>query len=164
MIKEQQKITNNMLVSIEFELKNNGTGEMIDSNKGLEPLQFITGQNEIIPKLEGKIRGMYVGEEAMVVVAKEDAYGEYDNEATQLHPIERFAGMQLEVGLPLVGHDENGQQVHAKVLEVGEKDVKVDLNHPLAGIDLLFNFKILDAEIQPEKKSGGCGPSCGCKS
>ena len=159
-------ITNNMLVSIEFELKDNATQEIIDSNKDQNsPLDFITGQNEIIPKLESKIRTMNVGESAQVVVEKNDAYGEYDENAIQIHQKDKFGDMQLEVGLPLVGHDEHGQQVHARVIAIEGDNVKVDLNHPLAGKDLLFDFKILEAKIQAEQpKTGGCGPSCGCKS
>lgn len=157
-------ITNNTLVSIEFELKNNTTKETIDSNKGQDLLQFTTGRNEIIPKLESKIRTMNVGEAATVVVEKSEAYGEYDEAAVEVHPLEKFDGIELEIGLPLVGHDENGNQVHAKVIGLDDKEVKVDMNHPLAGIDLLFDFKVVDAIIQPEvEKSGGCGPSCGCK-
>ena len=162
-------ITENMLVSIEFELKDNSSQEVIDSNKGQDsPLEFVTGQNEIIPKLESKIRTMNVGEAAQVVVEKSDAYGEYDEKAIQIHTKDKFGDMQLEVGIPLVGHDENGQQVHARVVGIEGEEVKVDLNHPLAGKDLLFDFKVLDVKIQTEvpeaPKAGGCGPSCGCKS
>lgn len=158
-------ITDNTLVSIEFDLRNNATNEMIDSNKGQDLLQFTTGNNEIIPKLESKIRTMNIGDAATVLVEKTDAYGEYDENAIQVHSRDKFDGIELEVGVPLVGHDEHGNQVHARVLELSDNDVKVDMNHPLAGIDLLFDFKVVDAQIQPEpeKKSGGCGPSCGCK-
>jgi len=157
-------ITVNTEVSIEFDLKDNKTQELIDSNKGQEVMKFVTGKNEIIPKLESKIRSMNVGDAAQVLVESTEAFGAYDETAVQVHPREKFDGMNPEVGMPILGHDENGNQYSATIIDITDKEVKVDLNHPLAGKDLLFDFKILDAQLMPElpKTGGGCGPSCGC--
>jgi FKBP-type peptidyl-prolyl cis-trans isomerase SlyD len=38
--------------------------------------------------------------------------------------------------------DQNGDLVDGKILEVGEEVVKVDFNHPLAGVNLHFSGTI----------------------
>jgi len=46
-------ITNeNCVVGIEYEVKEAGTTEIVDTNKGAQPLEFIIGKGQIIPGLE----------------------------------------------------------------------------------------------------------------
>ena len=40
--------------------------------------------------------------------------------------------------------DENGYPLSGKILEVSNESVLVDFNHPLAGLDLYFEGKILE--------------------
>ena len=51
-------IENNMVVSLEYELRDKATSDIIDSNVGESPLEFITGRNHIIPGLESEILNM----------------------------------------------------------------------------------------------------------
>ena len=37
----------------------------------------------------------------------------------------------------------DGRQIPAKIIEVGEKDITIDLNHPLAGKNLTFKVKVV---------------------
>jgi len=56
-------ITNeNCVVGIEYEVKEAGTTEVVDSNKGAEPLEFIVGLGQVIPGLEKALVGMNEGE------------------------------------------------------------------------------------------------------
>ena len=72
--------------------------------------------------------------------------------------------------VPLMTGD--GQRVNASVVEIKPDIVVVDLNHPLAGADLIFEGEILESrpatneEIQELVKmmSGGDGCGCGCDS
>ena len=41
-------IENNQVVSMEYEVKEEGTNEILDSNIGGKPLEFIMGAGEII--------------------------------------------------------------------------------------------------------------------
>ncbi len=42
--------------------------------------------------------------------------------------------------------DESGKKRFVTIVEVKEKSVVVDLNHPLAGKELLFEVEVLDIE------------------
>ena len=167
----------NQIVSIEYEVRDGDT--VVDSNVGGAPLVFMFGKGQIIPGLENGIADMAIGEKGEVVVKPEDAYGELDENAKQEVPKDQFAGIDLEVGMTLYGQGEDGGTVQVTVAEIGEENVIIDFNHPLAGKELMFNVTInnireASAEevmtgIPAENKQAdeGCcgtggGTGCGC--
>jgi FKBP-type peptidyl-prolyl cis-trans isomerase SlyD len=168
-------ITNeNCVVGIEYEVKQAGTTEVVDSNKGAEPLEFIIGKGQIIPGLENALVGMAKGESGDIMVSAADAYGDLNPEAVQTLPIEQFDGVDLVEGMTLFGQGEGGQQVQVTVTSFDDKEVNIDFNHPLAGKDLMFSVTVVSAreatadEVTsgvvggaPEA-AGSCGTGCGC--
>jgi FKBP-type peptidyl-prolyl cis-trans isomerase SlyD len=146
----------NSVVGIEYEVKEAGTTEVVDSNRGGQPLEFITGKGHIIPGLENALEGMSVGESGDILVKAVDAYGEYNAEAIQTLPIEQFEGIELQEGLTLYGQGEEGQTIQVTVKSFDDKEVSVDFNHPLAGKDLMFSVKVLSArEATADEASSG---------
>jgi FKBP-type peptidyl-prolyl cis-trans isomerase SlyD len=164
-------ITNeNSVVGIEYEVKEAGTTEVVDTNKGAEPLEFITGKGHIIPGLEEALVGMSEGESKDVLVQAVKAYGELNPEAQQTLPVEQFEGVDLKEGMTLYGQGEDGQTVQVTVTSFDDKEVKVDFNHPLAGKDLMFSVTVLSAReaTADEVATGQVGGehcddgACGC--
>lgn len=167
-------VTNeNCVVGIEYEVKEAGTTEVVDSNKGAAPLEFIIGKGQIIPGLENALIGMSQGESGDIMVSAADAYGEVNPEAVQTLPIEQFAGVDLVEGMTLYGQGENGQQVQVVVKSFDDKEVNVDFNHPMAGKDLMFSVTVVSAreatadeitsgQVGGPAKEGSCGTGCGC--
>jgi len=144
----------NSVVGIEYDVKEAGKDEIVDSNKGMgQPLEFITGKGHIIPGLEKALEGMSVGESSDVLVPAVEAYGEYNPEAIQTLPIEQFEGVELKEGLTLYGQGENGQTVQVTVKSFNDKEVEVDFNHPLAGKDLMFSVKVVSARKATEDEA-----------
>jgi len=150
---------------IEYTVKNS-KGEVVDSNKGQAPLEFIAGKGQIIPGLEKEIEGMEVGEEKVVTVKAEDAYGERNEEWVETLPKEQFEGIELQKGMTLYGQSPDGQTIAVTVKDFDDKTVTIDYNHPLAGEDLTFDVKVVtkrDATIEELAAQNG-GHSCGCDS
>lgn len=133
-------ISKNSVVSMSYEVRLND--EVIDSNIGKEPINFVQGTGEIIAGLEKGIVGMEAGETKNIKVAAIDAYGEHDPKLTETLPIADFEGIDLEIGLVLEADDENGEIIKATVTEVTKDEVTVDYNHPLAGCELDFKVTI----------------------
>ena len=80
-----------------------------------------------------------------VKVKAGEAYGEIDREAFVWVPREDFPEtIPLEVGTVFEMREENGNTHLARITEVGEEQVHVDLNHPLAGKELSFDVKIVE--------------------
>ena len=160
----------NSVVGIEYEVKEAGTTEVVDTNKGGQPLEFITGKGHIIPGLENALVGMNEGESKDITVKAADAYGEVNPEAQQTLPIEQFEGVDLKEGMTLYGQGEDGQTVQVTVTSFDDKNVNVDFNHPLAGKDLEFAVTVLSqrAATEDEATSGQVGGghcddgACGC--
>ena len=163
-------IAENSVVSIEYELVEAGQSEVIDSNKGQAPLEFITGKNHIIPGLESQLMTLAKGESSDIKVEASDAYGEMNPEAVETLPREQFADLELANGLQLYGQGENGETVTVTVKEFDDKTVTIDYNHPLAGKALMFSVTVMDvrAATEDELSSGQVGGGhcedggCGC--
>lgn len=167
-------IQDNEVVSIHYELKDVGSGEVLDSNIDAAPLSFIVGKGQIIPGLENEIKNLSQGEKADITVAAKDGYGEYDETAVQSLPKEQFAGLELQEGMTLYGQGEDGGTVQVVVKSFNDENVEVDFNHPLAGKELLFAISV--AEVReatadellngfvgaPEAGGCGCGTGDSC--
>jgi len=133
-------ITKNQNVEMNYELRINE--ELIESNLETDPIKFVYGTGQIIPGLEAGIADMKEGETKLVKVPSSDAYGEYDEELSEVLPISDFEEIELEIGMVLEGEGENQEPIRATVTEVTNEDVTVDYNHPLAGCDLEFTVII----------------------
>ena len=169
-------ITNDKcVVGIQYEVKEVGTTEVVDTNKGGAPLEFIMGSGQIIPGLENALVGMAKDESGDIMVNAAEAYGDVKEEAKQTLPRDQFEGVELAEGMTLYGQGEDGQQVQVIVKTFDEKEVNVDFNHPLAGKDLMFSVTVLSSreatadEISSgvigggtEAEGGSCGTGCGC--
>jgi len=158
--------------SIEYTVKNS-KGEVIDSNKGQVPLEFIGGKGQIIPGLEKVVENMEVGEEKTVTIPASEAYGEYNEDMVQILPRDQFEGIELQKGMTLYGQTPEGQTIAVTVKDFDEKSVTIDYNHPLAGEDLTFDVKLVSKREATADEAltgqvgghshGHCGSgSCGC--
>jgi len=160
----------NKVYSVEYTVKNEN-GEVVDTNVGGAPLEFISGKNQMIPGFEKAVTEMKVGEEKEVKIPSSEAYGEYRDDLTQTLPIEQFEGIELQKGMTLYGQSPDGQTIAVTVKDFDDKTVTIDYNHPLAGEDLYFDVKVVNkreatAEEALTGQVGGhscdCGEGCGC--
>ena len=76
-----------MLVSLITRLKAR-TAQLVETNKGKEPLKYVHGQKMMIPGLEKELTGMKVGDEKHITVKPEDGYGKINPQAVQEVPRE----------------------------------------------------------------------------
>ena len=130
----------------------------------------------MIPVFEKNLEGLGEGDHFEFMIPCADAYGEYSDDDVinlpkNLFLIDgKFDSEAVKAGeiVPLV--DAEGNRINAEVVEVLENEVRVDLNHPLAGEDLYFKGYIVsvsqptDEEIQnmlnPHHGCGGCHGNC----
>lgn len=120
-------------------------GTVFDSSEGKEPLEFEVGSGMIIKGFDDAVTGMEKGEEKEITLKPEEAYGEPNPQLMKKVPKEQLpkepepkVGMMLALGTP------DGKQIPARIAEIGDKEVTIDINHPLAGKTLIFKIKVVD--------------------
>lgn len=142
------------VIKMFYELRDANSGEILESNMGVQEIAFVTGKNQVLELLEKGVINLQADENAEIKIAAKDALGEYDDKAIQTLPIEQFAGVDLQEGGILFGEGEDGTNIQVIVKKITDTDVTIDYNHPYAGKDLLFNVKITenrDADAEEEK-------------
>lgn len=123
------------------------SGEVFEDTYQGEPFVFEVGSPEIIPGLSEAVIGMVEGEEKEVIIPKEKAFGERDENLIRSLPrdiigpeVEPLPGMVLNL---IVDTPHGEMRIPALILDVTPDEVVLDLNPPLAGEDLYFKIKLI---------------------
>ena len=149
-------LENPKVITFNFTLKDE-SGNVLDTTSNSQPLSFLKGSNQIIPKLEEALDEMIIGSKKNVKIPAKEAYGEYSDHAIQTLKKEQFPdGANLNVGVSYVANSPDGKQMPFVITDVKENDVTVDFNHPLAGKDLEFDVELVDKrDATPEEVQHG---------
>jgi FKBP-type peptidyl-prolyl cis-trans isomerase SlyD len=144
-------ITENCVASFHYTLTD-GTGKVLDSSEGQEPLSYLHGAGNIIPGLEDALLGKTVGDKLKVSVVAAEAYGLRDDSMIQVLPTNMFTGIEnIAVGMEFHAETEQGLQV-VTVTNVEGDQVTIDGNHPLAGVDLNFDVEITEIRAASDEE------------
>jgi len=150
----------NTVVSLTYELHTtNEEGQQVFVEKADKEnaLVFLYGTGMMLPKFEEHLNGLNVGDEYSFELSAADGYGEIDPGAFADLPKDMFKDVELPaVGDVIPLQDNQGNHFRAGVTAVHEDVVAVDLNHPMAGKNLIFAGEILSVrEATPEELSHG---------
>ena len=109
-------------------------GEVFDSSREREPLEFTIGD------------GSNAGDRFTVTIPADEAYGEHLEELLMEVPVSEVPeDIKPEVGMMLqIATDDGDMEV--QIVEVNDKVVVLDANHPLAGEDLTFDIEVIDVK------------------
>jgi FKBP-type peptidyl-prolyl cis-trans isomerase SlyD len=136
-------IGDKLVVNMHYKLSDND-GNVIDSSEGREPLAYLHGAGNIIPGLENALVGKIEGDEVKVKVEPADGYGEVKPELVQVVDKSAFQGVdKLELGMNFDAQAPDGSTIRIVVTKIEDDKVTVDANHPLAGVTLNFDVKIV---------------------
>lgn len=168
-------MSNRNVVTFHYTLRD-PDGRLLDTSAGGQAVSYLEGAGQIIDGLDEALHGVAPGTKQTVRVPAAKAYGMHDPEQVQ---------RVLKALLPVDGELKPGDQFRAgedqfapivRVVEVDGDEVLLDANHPLAGVDLVFDVEVMavraatDDELthghahQNEGGEGECGSgTCGCK-
>lgn len=120
-------------------------GTQFDSSAGREPLEFKVGSGQIISGLDRQIQGMKQGESGTLNIPAAEAYGARDESQVQAVPRSALPPeLDVKVGSNLQATTQDGNQISLTVVGVGDDEITVDANHPLAGHDLIFDIEVVE--------------------
>ncbi|MFX1466864.1 MAG: peptidylprolyl isomerase [Promethearchaeota archaeon] len=120
-------------------------GTVFDTSEGREPLEFEVGARQVIKGFDEAVLGLEIGEEKKVNLAPSESYGEYDPNLIKKISLDKLPpGEEPKPGMVLELRTSDGISFPARITEVAEQDITIDLNHPLAGKNLIFQIKVVD--------------------
>ena len=120
-------------------------GTVFDSSeKHGGPLEFEVGDGQLIKGFENAVIGMEKGEEKEIKLQPSEAYGNHNPQLIRKEPRDQLSKEELQPGMILGVNLPNEAPIPAKILEVTDESVTIDLNHPLAGKVLNFKIKVVD--------------------
>ena len=139
----------NTHVILDYELRDDA-GELLDASDAEdgEPIEYVHGYGMLVPGLEAALVGLRPGDEREVVVPAEAGYGERDESlvlSLDKGDLPQGAeGGSVEVGDELVAESPEGDEIAMTVVELKDDVVVVDANHPLAGMTLHYQVKVVE--------------------
>jgi len=120
-------------------------GSVFDSSLERDPIQVVIGSGSLIPGFEQALLGMTEGENKVVTIDADDAYGApQDDLIYEVDRAEIPGEISVEVDAILMATDSDGNDVRLTVRAVDEATVTLDANHPLAGQDLTFAIELVE--------------------
>lgn len=144
-------IKKDCIVTIDYQI-NDTEGNLLHEEE--EALVYLHGDyGHIFPTVEKALEGKRIGESFKVTLSAEKAFGEYDpslviTEALSELPVEVSVGMELDGYF----EEDSDDVIIYTVSEIDGDHATLDGNHPLAGMDLIFEGTVLDIhEATPEE-------------
>jgi peptidylprolyl isomerase len=120
-------------------------GEVFDTSKDRQPLEFTIGDGDLIPGFEEGIIDMEIGETKSITIPSEKAYGPRKEELVVKVTKDNFP----DDITPVTGHQlqvkqKDGNLINLTITGIDEDTVTLDANHPLAGYDLIFDVELME--------------------
>jgi FKBP-type peptidyl-prolyl cis-trans isomerase 2 len=125
-------------------------GELLESSEESEPMEYTHGAEEIAPAIERALAGKQAGDKVKVTLPPEEAFGTVDpglivsvprSEVPPELPL--TVGEYLPIELEDAPEDLAGEEIEFRIVEVGEEEVVLDANHPLAGETVTFALEVV---------------------
>lgn len=174
----------NMYMAIAYKMytTNNEETTIEEETDKDRPFQFITGFGLAMPAFEEKVATLATGDTFDFALTADEAFGAHypdrivslDRDMFTVDGRFDHEHIYLDAMVPL--KNEDGNVFMARVLEIGDDKVTMDLNHPLAGKDLHFTGTVLESREATNEEiqnlvnhlngggccGGGCGGDGGC--
>ncbi len=156
-------ISENKVVSIIYQLrKDDAAGEIVEELSNENPLTFLYGSGNLLPKFEDHLSGLETGDAFQFLLESNEAYGEMQENAIVDVPLDVFKvegevdNDMLKKGNTIPMLDSEGRRLNGIVREFSGDTVKMDFNHPMAGFNLFFKGEVTSIrDASPEELEHG---------
>lgn len=165
-----ETIDNGKFVAFSYKVTDDATGKLLFEAKENAPDMMVYGvTREILPGLAATLKGLKAGDRFSVTLPPAVAFGERSDDNIIEVPIEAFMrdgkmADEVAVGAALPMMTAEGYTVTGIVNEIGEKGVKMDFNHPFAGLTVSFEGEVQEVRPATEEElnphHGGCCGGC----
>lgn len=143
-------VTKNCIVTVDYHI-NDTEGNLL--HEETEPLAYLHGDyGQLFNRVEEALEGKKIGDTFQVALCAAEAFGDYDPELLVTENISELPS-DLTIGMEIDGYmeDDSEDVIIYTVKEIKGKKVTLDGNHPLAGMDLVFEGTVLDIHEADDK-------------
>lgn len=162
-----------MYVEYAYRLYNEEDGGLLFEATREHPDMMVCGAStEVVPGLVQAMEGLKAGDRFETILPPEAAFGprrkddviELDKD---IFLREGELAEEVKPGAVLPMMTAEGYRVIGTVLEIGDKKIRMDFNHPFAGMTVRYDGEIIKVrkatpdEIHPAGGCGGCHGGCG---
>ncbi|MBK7690161.1 MAG: peptidylprolyl isomerase [Bacteroidetes bacterium] len=121
-------------------------GSLFDSSEGKDPLEFTVGENMVIFGFDNGVMNMAIGEKKTLNIPSMEAYGAVNEDLIIEIPKAELPEELGEIteGMQLNMVNQDGYEIPVEVIEIKEDAIVLDGNHPLAGMDLIFEVELVE--------------------
>lgn len=144
------KVEKNKMVSVIYELKlNDKNGKTVEIASKESPLEFIYGNELLLPAFENELTDKKVGDKFEISITSNEGYGPVNDYMVVNIPKSvfeingQFDSQMVAEGNRLPMMTQDGNMLDGLVKEISNDIVTMDFNHPLAGKDLYFEGEII---------------------
>ena len=122
-------------------------GTVFDKTERGNPIEFVVGEGRVLPKIENLVKGMKTGEKKSIKLKPEDAFGPRREDLVKDIPRHAITlDKEPKVGAILLLKSPEGRTFSATIVKVEKETLRIDLNHPLAGKNVIINIELLSVE------------------
>jgi FKBP-type peptidyl-prolyl cis-trans isomerase SlpA len=119
-------------------------GTLVESSFDDEPVAITMGNADLTGGMELAIFGLKEGDEQTLTLTPEQGFGLRDEDNVHDMPLSDFPeDLPPETGLSYSFESADGEEIPGTVVSVGGESARIDFNHPLAGLDIIFKVSIL---------------------
>lgn len=127
-----------------FSIEKNHEPILIEERTVDDPLEFLFGQDVLLPMVEEKLKGQTRGFATQIELHPKDAFGLHRDELQTWMSKDRFPkNQELELGMKFQTQGPNGNVISVIIKEIQDDKILIDGNHPLAGLFIRFDLKVL---------------------
>jgi FKBP-type peptidyl-prolyl cis-trans isomerase SlpA len=126
--------------------------QVLEDNFDDEPMTVTLGCGELAEGLELALIGLKEGDEQTIDIGPDLAFGYIDETLFRAMARAEFdLDIELEPGLIIEFATEDGETLPGTILDFNDSEVRVDLNHPLAGQTVRYSVKIVAVDDDPDE-------------
>lgn len=109
------------------------------------PVAYVHGSGaDLFPKIEEALEGRRVGEQVVVTLGPQDAFGDHNPKLTFTDDIDNVPPELRRIGKEVEAQNAKGETLTFIVTDISDGKLTVDANHPLAGQTVTFEVTVVD--------------------
>lgn len=139
-----KSIKYNSTVLLNYSLK--GNDNLFESTFDKEPIRITIGKSNMPQIIEASLYGLKRGDEKEYSYDSKEIFGKYDPDKVMTTKRELLKHYKNVKSGDIIETFENDKSCFVTVLEVSDKNIVIDMNHPLSDKNVKFRVEIIEID------------------